>query len=169
MTKQAMAAVKTALVVSAATLAMGVQAASAEERICRGTLGSIAVDNLRVPQGATCTLQRTRVKGTVKVGRSARLNATGIRVVGNVQAENAASVIVKSSTVGGSIQVVQGRAATVNGNRVTGDVQLFANRGALKVTSNRIDGNLQCKENARRPGGGGNAVAGNKEDQCSRL
>ena len=50
-------------------------AAQAEERVCRGTLGAVTVDNLRVPQGATCTLNGTRVQGTVKVERNATLTA----------------------------------------------------------------------------------------------
>ena len=47
--------------------------ALAEERTCRGTLGAVTVDNLRVPAGATCTLNGTNVKGTVKVERNATL------------------------------------------------------------------------------------------------
>ena len=43
-------------------------AAFAEERTCRGMIGARTVDNLRVPQGATCTLNGTYVKGTIKVG-----------------------------------------------------------------------------------------------------
>jgi hypothetical protein len=43
--------------------------AQAEERTCRGTLGRVTVDNLRVPASATCILNGTRVKGTVKVER----------------------------------------------------------------------------------------------------
>jgi hypothetical protein len=46
---------------------------------------------------------------------------------------------------------------------------LFANRGTQSVTGNRINGNLQCKENVPAPTGGGNIVQGNKEDQCARL
>ena len=59
--------------------------ASAEERVCRGALGAITVDNLRVPQGSSCSLTGTRVQGTVKVERAATLSARGIRVIGNVQ------------------------------------------------------------------------------------
>ena len=47
-----------------------VRPAAAEEMVCRGTLGAVTVDNLRVPQGASCTLNGTRVKGTVKVKRA---------------------------------------------------------------------------------------------------
>jgi hypothetical protein len=41
---------------------LGIGVARGEERVCRGSLGAITVDNLRVPQGATCTLQDTRVQ-----------------------------------------------------------------------------------------------------------
>jgi hypothetical protein len=164
--------------------------AAAEERVCRGALGAITVDNLRVPQGATCTLTATRIQGTVKVERSATLAASRIVVIGNVQAEGAARVTIRSgSRVGGSIQVVSGGAATVANSVIDGSIQLESNRGALSVAANivgsdvqafqnrggvsiadnRIDGNLQCKENVPAPVGGGNTVQGNKEDQCRRL
>jgi len=164
--------------------------ASAEERVCRGTLGAVRVDNLRVPQGASCTLNGTHVKGTIKVERNATLRATGIRVIGNVQAENARNVIVRGgSRVGGSVQIVQGSAARILGSNINGDIlfddqdgrlsansnqiggslQAFKNTGGLVIDDNRIDGNLQCKENVPPPDGGGNVVQGNKEDQCRGL
>src|ERR687892_2725394 len=68
--------------------------AAAEERVCRGTIGAVTLDNVRVPQGASCTLSRTYVKGTVKVERAATLKATAVRVIGNVQGENALRVAV---------------------------------------------------------------------------
>jgi hypothetical protein len=162
--------------------------AFAEERKCRGTIGAITVDNLRVPQGATCTLGGTFVKGTIKVKADATLVARGVRIIGNVQAENAKRVVVKgSSRVGGSVQVKQGGSATVKWSRVTGDIQYDANSRYLRANRNRVggsiqvignsggaeifhnvvNGNLQCKENSPRPTGGGNTVGGNKEDQCA--
>lgn len=164
--------------------------AAAEETSCRGTLGPVTVDNLRVPQGRTCTLSGTYVKGTIKVEGGATLKASGVRVIGNVQGENANLVsVTDGSTVGGSVQVVQGRAAKVADSRINadilydenrgpvkalrnvvgGNVQAFKNSGGVAVTANRIDGNLQCKENAPPPTGGRNIVQGNKEDQCARL
>ena len=164
--------------------------ASAEERVCRGSLGAVTVDNLRVPQGATCVLNGTRVKGTITVQRAATLRATGIRVIGNVQAENHKFVsVVGGSTVGGSVQLDQGGRFTVRGTRVTGsiqvvdnsgasrlagnvvnqDIQVFSHRQGVAITNNRVDGNLQCKSNVPAPTGGGNIVQGNKEDQCRRL
>jgi hypothetical protein len=68
--------------------------ASADERVCRGTIGAITVDNLLVPQRARCTLNGTRVQGTIKVSRAATLVANDVLVVGNVQAEGATHVAV---------------------------------------------------------------------------
>ena len=162
----------------------------AEERTCRGELGALTVDNLRVPDGAQCTLNRTQVKGTIKVESRASLDARGVRVVGNVQAENARQVsLSQSSRVGGSVQVEQGGSASVlnsdvqgdiqydanrsslkaNDNRVGGNVQVIGNQGRAEIYRNAIDGNLQCKENSPRPVGGSNRVRGNKEDQCSAF
>ncbi len=181
--------------VLAATAAAGAGAAlpavaHAEERVCRGTIGATTLDNVRVPQGATCTLEKTYVKGTVKVERDATLRARGVRVVGNVQGGNARQVnVVDYSRVGGSIQVNQGGGSTISSTRVLGDIQLgenvsllralnntvggsiqiVKNFGGAEVRGNRIDGNLQCKENDPRPFGGGNIVQGSKEDQCARL
>ncbi|HEX9772507.1 MAG TPA: hypothetical protein VGA44_03500 [Steroidobacteraceae bacterium] len=164
--------------------------ASAEERVCRGTIRATTVDNLRVPQYASCVLLGTRVKGTVKVEFNATLRAEDIVVVGNVQAENAKSVrVLDGSRVGGSVQVKQGGGAVVSDSRIDGDIQYdsnlamlralrnkvggsiqaFQNTGGLEVRRNTIDGNLQCKENSPPPTGGGNIVGGNKEDQCARL
>jgi hypothetical protein len=157
------------VLIALAAAALTAAPALAEERTCRGTIGATTVDNLRVPQGATCTLNGTRVKGTVKVERGATLKATRISVIGNVQAEGAANVNVAASNVGGRVQIVQGRNSKLDRNAVKGDVQYFENRGTISITSNRIDGNLQCKENSPPPTGGGNIVQGNKEDQCARL
>ena len=161
-----------------------------EEFTCRGTIGARTVDNLRVPDGATCTLNGTTVKGTIKVERSATLLAYGVRVIGNVQADNARKVVVAaSSRVGGSVQVVQSGIAKVRDSRINGnilfddnsgvnvakrnlvgaDVQAFQNDGGVRIYRNRIDGNLQCKENSPSPVGAHNVVQGNKEDQCRRF
>lgn len=184
--KRRVAVVGMVLSISALTAAP----ASAEERVCRGSIGAATVDNLRVASGTSCSLNGTIVKGTIKVERGATLKASRVRVIGNVQAEGAARVnVIDSSQVGGSIQVVQGGAAKVAGSRITGDIlfdeqrgalvarantiggsiQAFQNSGGLQISSNRIDGNLQCKENVPAPVGGGNIVGGNKEDQCARL
>jgi hypothetical protein len=166
------------------------ESADAEERACRSTIRAVTLDNVRVPQGATCTLLGTRVKGTVKVEARATLRAEDVVVIGNVQAENAREVeVLDGSRVGGSVQIVQGGAATVADsrieadilydsndnalfvlrNRVGGNVQVFQNTGGIAIRRNFIDGNLQCKANVPKPTGGNNTVQGNKEDQCRNL
>ena len=179
-----------ATVIAAGMLITSPGVAVAEEISCRGVIGARTVDNLRVPSGATCTLEGTIVKGTIKVESNAVLKASSVRVIGNVQAEGARNVVVRrASKVGGSIQIVQGGAALIRGtsvnadilfddqgglvraerNGVGGNVQSFQNTGGVTIAGNTIDGNLQCKENRPAPTGGNNTVQGNKEDQCSRL
>lgn len=180
----------------AATLAIGGALllphgpAMADETDCTGSIGATTVDNLRVPEGATCRLEGTFVKGTVKVERDATLKAFDIRVIGNVQAEGARRVVVRDgSSVGGSVQIVQGGSALIiktrvnadvlfddqggtlaaRRNKIGGNLQAFQNTGGVTITNNRIDGNLQCKENSPAPTGGGNVVQGSKEDQCGSL
>ncbi len=176
--------------VAAGLLALPAAQAVAEETSCSGTLRQVTVDNLVVPQGATCKLYGTRVKGTIKVEYRALLRAEGVIVIGNVQGEGARSVsVIENSRVGGSVQVKQGGSALVSDSKVEGDVQyddntapvrvlrsdiggsvqIVKNFGGVTVRRNVIDGNLQCKENSPAPVGGGNIVGGNKEDQCARL
>jgi hypothetical protein len=162
---------KLALVTALLTAAVVAAPAAAEERVCRGTIGSATVDNLKVPDRASCTLRGTRVRGTIKVGTGSTLVANRVRVIGNVQAERSRRVVVRrGSRVGGSIQIVKvRRGGAVRRSRIVGDVQFFENRGRIVIRGNRINGNLQCKENKPRPIGGRNRVGGNKEDQCRRL
>jgi hypothetical protein len=179
-----------ALAASLTMLALLPHLALAEEKVCRGTIGARTLDNVKVPEGATCTLRGTKVKGTIKVNNNARLEAIDVNVIGNVQGEGARNVIVrKTSRVGGSIQVVQGKRAKVANSKVNGDilyddqggrvsalrnsvggnVQVFQNTGGTRIAGNVIDGNLQCKENHPAPTGGNNRVQGSKEDQCENL
>jgi hypothetical protein len=175
-----------ALALTAVTLP---QAAFGEERACRGSLGNVSLDNLRVPQGAKCVLNGTRLNGTIRVQRDAVLIANGARINGAVQAENARNVVIRGSRVGGSIQVKQGGGATVRGthvkqdiqydhnrkalravrNRVVGSIQVVGNSGGASIVRNLVNGNLDCKENQPAPTGGGNRVGGSKTDQCARL
>lgn len=153
-------------------LAVAAPAATTDERTCRGTIGARSLDvDIRVPSGATCRLNGTRVDGNVKVYSRATLIATGVRVGGNIQADNAKSVVVTRSRVEGSVQLKQGRIGPINltRNTVDSDIQLFTNSGKSTVLRNVVGGNLQCKSNRPRPTGGANRVEGNKEDQCARL
>jgi hypothetical protein len=181
-----------ALMVGLAALLMAASVAQAEERVCRGTIGGATVDNLRVPQGATCTLNGTRVEGTVKVERAATLTANNIRVKGNVQSGGFRNVTLqRGSIVVGSVQLENGLdngVGRVLNSRVNGDLQFFSNEarmvargdtllanfqanqntGGLVIENNRIAQNLQCQSNNPPPTGSGN-TAGDKEGQCANL
>ena len=173
-------------------LAVMAPAALAEERVCRGTIGARTVDNLRVPQDSSCTLNSTRVKGTIKVENGAKLVANGVRVVGNVQSEGFQAITLREgSRVGGSVQLKNGLSGGVGkvlSTRINGDLQFeaneatmtarnstilanlqaFQNTGGVVLQNNTIAENLQCKENVPPPTGGSN-TAGDKEDQCAAL
>ena len=159
--------------------------------VCDGyRFGSRDIENLSVPDGARCVLDRgVVVDGNVELGDRSELYAQGVRVGGNVQGQRAAAVVLETSTVagnvqldiggaitlrdnaiGGSIQLVaNGAAVHVLGNVVDSDIQLFDNVAGVWVSDNTVDGNLQCKQNQPVPMGGGNRVQGNKEDQCAPL
>jgi hypothetical protein len=174
------------------SLAVFAPEAQAEERTCRGAIGSTTVDNLLVPQGASCTLNSTRVEGTVKVERNATLVANTIRVKGNVQSEGFKNITLRqNSVVVGSVQLengLDGGSGRVLNSKVNGDLQFFSNEarmiargntllanfqanqntGGLVIENNKIAENLQCQSNDPPPTGGGN-TAGDKEGQCRRL
>lgn len=180
---------KSVLTLSAAVLAFAALPAQAEEFICTGTVGAVSKDNIFVPDGATCVLNRTRAQGSIVVGTGSTLIATSVAVVGNLQAEGADSVTVGGrSTFGGSVQIVQGGSAKIDKARINGDIlfdenvgaisasanivggnmQVFQNLGGVRLVNNRMNGNLQCKENIPAPTGSGNQSP-SKEDQCARL
>ena len=163
--------------------------AMAEEFSCTGAVGAVALDNLFVPDGATCVLERTRMNGSVVVGRGATLRATSVSINGNLQAEGAAFVgVAGRSIVGGSVQIVQGGGGSIERSRITGDLQFesntgpvaaagntiggslqaFQNMGGATFNGNRMNGNMQCKENIPAPTGSGKTTP-SKEDQCARL
>lgn len=163
--------------------------AAAEERSCTGHIGAIYLDNIFVPDGASCVLDGTRAKGNIVVGRGAALQARGVSINGNLQAEGAQSVRVHGrSAFGGSVQIVKGATASIESSRINGDIlfdenvgplnadnnvvggnlQAFKNMGGVTLVRNQMKGNLQCKENIPAPTGGGNR-ASSKEDQCARL
>jgi len=103
--------------------------------------GDRDIESLQVPDGAICVLEAgVRIDGNPELGTASELYAQAATVGGNVQGQRAAAVLLENSTVGG-----------------------------VEVSDNRINGNLQCKENDPAPTGGGNIVQGNKGDQCARL
>lgn len=175
--------------ISTLAIVLAASPAMAEEFRCTGVVGPVSLDNVFVPDGASCVLDRTRMNGNVVVGHSASLRATSVSINGNLQAEGAASVRVGGhSIVGGSVQLVQGGTATIDRARIKGDLQFesnnrpisasgniiggnllaFQNMGGVHFMNNRMNGNMQCKENIPPPTGSGN-ISPSKEDQCAHL
>jgi hypothetical protein len=168
----------------------------AADLLCTGVVGAVTVDNLVIPDNVTCTLNKTRINGSVELGLNSTLIARGVTVVGNVQGDEAKAVTITqagpttsptSSRIGGNIELQKGGTVTVNagtritgdiiieehagliilnGNTVTGSVQVSKNLGGARIRSNTISGNLQCQDNLPAPTGALNTVSGNKEDQC---
>jgi hypothetical protein len=154
-----------------------------------GSIGALSLDTVFVPDGAACELFGTRLRGSILVGSRASALAVDVAVNGNLQAEGSADIVVEgASSFGGSVQIKQGGGATVRDARITGDLQFDAmvaplladgnviggslqavgNRGGVALSLNRMNGNLQCKENDPAPTGGGNRAT-SKEDQCAAL
>jgi hypothetical protein len=153
-----------------AAAAVGIPAAHINgEYSCSDSLGAVIVDNLLVPQDHTCTLNRTRVLGNIKVETGATLDAFNINVSGSIQADKAGSIRITDSTLRGSLQVVESNSVFLDISYIEGDVQLVKNTNSITVLNNTIAGNLQCKDNEIMPAGWGNVVSGNKEEQCSGL
>lgn len=79
-------------------VSLAASSAVAAERVCRSTLGAVTVDAIRVPTGATCTLNGTFVRGNVKVDPNATLVANDVLVIGDVQGDAARNVAVSNES-----------------------------------------------------------------------
>jgi hypothetical protein len=166
------------------------ESSQASDRSCKGSLGSVTVDNLSVANGHTCKLNGTNVKGNLFVGANATLVASGLKLSGNLQARGAAQVSVTFfSTIDGNVEVQRSRnvnisatkidgnltfiantaAVSARGSQIRGNVEAVQNSGGVLIRNNRIEGNLICTGNRPAPTGNDNAVQGNKEGQCDRL
>ena len=152
----------------------------------RGTVGPRTIDdNVVIPRNTTVVLNRTVIKGNIRVLAGARLHAFGITVNGNVQATGATLVDLKAASVidgdvqgertrmilvrnrtrvGGNVQLTEGRGVgnsdvlLVQGAVIGGDLQAEKSTGRLRAILNSIGGNLQFVENARGP----YVIAGNQ-------
>ncbi len=181
-----------AAVLSLSSLLVGTPVALAEDTQCRGTIGNVLIDgNLIVPDGASCSLDGTTVRGDVTVKSRANLMVNGANISGSIQSEGANKIDINSNTrTGNNVLLRRGVEVSIDGATITGDLQLEANTGPVRVESNTIIGNLQaksnkdggsiiissnqignnlqCQDNNPAPTGGGN-TAKQKEGQCENL
>jgi hypothetical protein len=157
---------------------------------CNGVLEAITVDSLRVPSGATCTLNGTLVDGNAVVQSSGTLFAQSARINGNLNAQNPARIDLLSGTaVNGNIQITWGgpvriisiysggnlklegnsQGHEVSGSQIIGNVDILQNTGGVFISNNSINGNLACSGNVPPPTGDNNSVGGNTTGQCAVL
>ncbi|BAW96642.1 hypothetical protein NIES970_15800 [[Synechococcus] sp. NIES-970] len=71
---------------------------------CKGNLGAIAIGNLEVPSGATCTLRQTVVKGNITVQPMGTLITHGAVIEGNIRASQALGLTLNNTRVQGTIE-----------------------------------------------------------------
>ena len=123
---------------------------------CTGTVTG-TFENVIVPPGATCRLQRADVKGNVLAKERATLYVSGTDVEGNVDGVEARLVQVNGGTIGGSIQIADGSsegelgAAVYGGTVLTqGNIQIIKMRtGSIRIEDVRLEkGNIKVEDNS---------------------
>jgi hypothetical protein len=98
---------------------------------CVGTLPPGVYQNVTVPEGQTCDLTNSTVRGNVKALENSKLFAADNIVLGNIEGDKAEVMDLRRNTVGGNIDIKEGET-----NDPEDDVQVFANilpNGDIKV------------------------------------
>lgn len=164
-------------------------AAAGDETLCEDSIGDVPVANIRVPSGATCTLNNTKISGDVIVEARARLTTNNVKSAGDLQAEKAAQITlnegtrfenititdsgetsIKTTRVMGDLAVENSpRPLVIDGATVHGQLRAIGNQNGVQINSTRVDGNLTCEGNTIAPKGGRNFIQGNKQGQCSDI
>jgi hypothetical protein len=167
----------------------------AADVLCTGPIGAVTVDNLIVPDNVTCTLNKTRINGSVELGLNSILIARGVTIIGNIQGDGAKTITITqagpstspiSSQVGGNIELQNSGAVTINagtsiagdiisqkggavtivaGTRVGGDIILEEHTGLLIINSNSVRGSVQVSKNLGGARIRSNTIAGNLQCQ----
>jgi hypothetical protein len=161
-----------------------------QDGVCTGTIGSVTLDKLTVPAGASCILNGTTIEGNIDVYAGASLVANSISASGNLSGMSANWIeVLSGSYIGGNLRVEYGGSARIaassingnlrfeengggleaSGNQIGGNFEVEDNTGGVVITNNYINGNLKCEDNSPPPSGGGNTVGGNLEGQCTGL
>lgn len=148
---------------------------------CTGTVEGEALESLRVPENAICTLKDTQIKGdimvapkatlyafnvqsggTIRVSTYATLNAFNVRVNGDIEAEDATQVSVFSgSFVGGSVRVSRSGGAEIDGAEIGGNLLIDKTGRSLKVAKTSVGGALSVLQNTGRSTLINNTIKGN--------
>ncbi len=147
-----------AVVTAAIAACCGTGAAQADDRVCDEVLAAVSVTaDLKVPDGATCTLEGTRVQGNVQVETGGALLARGALLRQDLQSDGARFLeLLPGTRVGGNVQVAETQglppgqpANRICGATIRGDLQLADSRAAFAIgcaEGNQIFGNLQIDD-----------------------
>jgi len=134
---------------------------------CTSTVSGGTTGNLRVPDGATCTLENVTVDGMVRVGEGATLITSDSQVSMNVMARDAASVRLIDTVVLGEINlqrtsgpIVIGSAGCAVDPVADGNIVLIDNDGTIAVCFMTLR-NLIVQGNSGRIGLFDNVVSNN--------
>jgi hypothetical protein len=131
--------------------------ALADEEICDRDVSGGSFDDVKVPSGATCTLDGSKVKGNVQVESGGALVTTGTRVESDIQADEARYIQILAGTqVGGNVQIKKttgvpplAAANQVCDTKIGGDLQLDESEAPFEIGcsgGNRVNGNLQIDD-----------------------
>lgn len=116
--------------------------------VVRGRFGNVVV-----PEGATCNLSSSRVKGNIQVSTRGTLVSSKTKVDGNIQVAFDGALFVDGVAVGGNIQTDEAAWVQVRRSRVAGNVQIDKTSGAPptgglnQVCESSLGGNLQVSKN----------------------
>jgi hypothetical protein len=127
---------------------------------CSTTINAGVLDNVVVPDGATCTLNGTNVTGSIKVGTGSSLFTNAATVGGNVQGTDAPqTVIMLDTNIGQSVHIEQAVGRITIGNAgcavdpIVGiDVHLANNHGLIALCYLSVGNNMILQGNTRTMG-----------------
>ena len=145
---------------------------------CTGALANTVVQNVVVPQGATCTLTDMTVRGNVEVKELARLTTRRGSINGDVIVESGGIARLNRGNINGGIIGNGARLVNISGTTIAKDVVVnesvslviaagarvgsveVLKGGGASINGTTIRGNLKFEENAGAVSASGNTGVG---------
>lgn len=104
--------------------------------VCTGTLSSGTYQNIKVPTGATCTLNDVTVNGNIKGQAGASLIMSSSVVNGNVKLKSPATIGIGGPPLTGPII----------GNTIRGNLYIKGATSDVLIADNTINGNVKVRK-----------------------
>jgi hypothetical protein len=112
---------------------------------CTGIVVNVSVDNVVVPRGALCLLERVEVRGSV-LAKPAALIITlnpGTLVRGDVEVKEGSALVVSGAKVGGNVKCDGCLPRTMSGSDVGGSFQITDALTGVFMRSTDVGGDLE--------------------------